>query len=147
MTVQAWDREFKKQLSTGKLLTFDNQIDQTTGTVKLKAQFDNPDYALFPSQFVNARLLINSMQNAVLVPSAAVQKSPQGNFIWVVKADGTVMQTGVTVGATQGDVSAIASGLTLGETVVTDGVDKLQPGAKVTVHMANVALNDRPIAQ
>jgi multidrug efflux system membrane fusion protein len=147
MTVQAWDREFKKQLSTGKLLTFDNEIDQTTGTVKLKAQFDNLDYALFPSQFVNARLLINTMENAVLVPAAAVQKSPQGSFIWVVNADGTVMQRGITVGATQGEASAISSGLTLGETVVTDGVDKLQPGAKVTVHMANVALNDRPTAQ
>ena len=147
MTVQVWDREFRKQVSTGKLLTFDNQIDQTTGTVKLKAQFENPDYALFPSQFVNARLLINTMQNAVLVPAAAVQKSPQGSFVWVVKADGTVMQRGVTVAATQGELSAIASGLVLGETVVTDGVDKLQPGAKVNAHMTNVALGDRPTAQ
>jgi multidrug efflux system membrane fusion protein len=147
MTVQAWDREFKKQLSSGSLLTFDNQIDQTTGTVKLKAKFDNTDYALFPDQFVNARLLINTMQNAVLVPSAAVQKSPQGSFIWVVKPDGTVTQRGVTVAANQGELSAIATGLTEGETVVTDGVDKLQPGAKVTAHMTTVALSDKPTAQ
>jgi multidrug efflux system membrane fusion protein len=147
MTVQAWDREFKKQLSGGALMTFDNQIDQTTGTVRLKAKFDNTDYALFPDQFVNARLLINTMQNAVLVPSAAVQKSPQGSFIWVVKPDGTVTQRGVTVAATQGELSSIATGLTEGETVVTDGVDKLQPGAKVTVHMTAVALSDKPTPQ
>jgi multidrug efflux system membrane fusion protein len=147
MTVQAWDREFKKELSSGSLMTFDNQIDQTTGTVKLKAKFDNADYALFPDQFVNARLLINTMQNAVLVPSAAVQKSPQGSFIWVVKPDGTVMQRGVTLAASQGEVSAIATGLTEGETVVTDGVDKLQPGSKVTAHMTTVALSDKPTAQ
>jgi len=146
-TVQVWDRDFKKQLSTGKLLTFDNQIDQTTGTVKLKAQFDNLDYALFPDQFVNARLLVNTIENAVLVPSAAVQKSPQGSFVWVVKSDGTVSQRGVKVSAAQGEVTAIASGLTLGETVVTDGVDKLQPGVKVAAHMTTVAMTDHPTAQ
>jgi len=147
LQVQAWDREFKKNLSTGSLLTFDNQIDQTTGTVRLRAQFDNSDYALFPSQFVNARLLIDSIQNTVLVPAPAVQKSPQGNFVWVVKPDNTVLQRGVKVGATQGDLTAIASGLTQGETVVTDGVDKLQPGAKVKVHMTAVAMGDHPAAQ
>ena len=136
LPVEAWDRDFKKKLSTGTLLTFDNQIDQTTGTVKLKASFDNPDYALFPSQFVNAQLLINTVKNTVLVPTAAVQKSPQGNFVYVVNADNTVTQRGITVGATQGDLSSIKTGLTQGETVVTDGVDKLQPGVKVTVHMA-----------
>ncbi len=147
LTVQAWDREFKKQLSTGSLMTFDNQIDQTTGTVKLKAQFENPDYALFPSQFVNARLLINTIPNTVLVPTAAVQKSPQGSFVYIVKPDDTVMQRGIVVGATQGDLSAIKSGVNEGDTVVTDGVDKLQPGAKVNVHLATFALNEHPTAQ
>jgi membrane fusion protein, multidrug efflux system len=147
VTVQAWDRDFTKQLSSGTLLTFDNQIDQTTGTVKLKAQFDNPDYALFPSQFVNARLLINTVNNTVLIPTAAVQKSPQGNFVYLVKPDNSVMQRGITVGAAQGDLSSIKSGVNQGDTVVTDGVDKLQPGAKVSVHLATFALNDHPTAQ
>ena len=147
VTVQAWDREFKKQLSSGTLMTFDNQIDQTTGTVKLKAQFDNTDYALFPSQFVNARLLIDTIQNTVLLPAAAVQKSPQGNFVYIVKSDNSVMQRGITVGATQGDLSSIKSGVNQGDTVVTDGVDKLQPGAKVNVHLATFALNEHPSAQ
>jgi len=146
LPVEAWDREFTKKLATGTLLTFDNQIDQNTGTVKLKASFDNPDYALFPSQFVNAQLLIDTVKNTVLVPTAAVQKSPQGNFVYVVKPDNTVTQRGITVGATQGELSSIATGLAQGETVVTDGVDKLQPGAKVNVHMAGVALNDHQTA-
>jgi membrane fusion protein, multidrug efflux system len=147
LQVQAWDREFKSKLSTGTLLTFDNQIDQTTGTVRLKAQFENPDYALFPSQFVNAQLLIDTVKDTVLVPTAAVQKSPQGNFVYLVKPDNTVMQRGITVGASQGDLSSIANGLAQNDTVVTDGVDKLQPGAKVSVHMAAVALSDPQAAQ
>ncbi len=147
LPVEAWDREFTKKLATGTLLTFDNQIDQNTGTVKLKASFDNPDYALFPSQFVNAQLLIDTVKNTVLVPTAAVQKSPQGNFVYVVKPDNTVTQRGITVSATQGELSSIATGLTQGETVVTDGVDKLQPGAKVNVHMATAfALSDSKAA-
>jgi multidrug efflux system membrane fusion protein len=148
LAVEAWDREFKKKLSTGTLLTFDNQIDQTTGTVRLKAQFDNLDYALFPSQFINARLLIDTISDTVLVPTAAVQKSPQGNFVWVVKPDNTVVQRGITVGATEGELSSIATGLTQGETIVTDGVDKLQPGGKVSVHLAAIAMSsDHPAAQ
>jgi len=147
LPVEAWDREFTKKLATGTLLTFDNEIDQTTGTVKLKASFDNPDYALFPSQFVNARLLIDTTKNTVLVPTAAVQKSPQGSFAYVVNPDNTVTQRGITVGATEGDLSSITSGLTQGETVVTDGVDKLQPGSKVNVHMVTVAQSDNHAAQ
>jgi membrane fusion protein, multidrug efflux system len=144
LPVEAWDRDFKTQLSAGTLMTFDNQIDQTTGTVRLKAQFDNPDYALFPSQFVNARLLIDTVHDTVLVPTAAIQKSPQGSFVYVVKPDNTVTQQGVTLGPTQGDVASIASGLNQGETVVTDGVDKLQPGAKVNVRMAaNASANNK----
>jgi len=147
LPVEAWNRDYSKQLATGKLLTFDNQIDQTTGTVKLKAEFENEDYALFPSQFVNARLLINTVQNAVLVPTAAVQKSPQGNYVYIVKADDSVMQRGVTVGAAQGDLSAIKSGVNEGDTVVTDGVDKLQPGVKVNIHQATFALTEHPTVQ
>ena len=147
LPVQAWDREFKKQLAAGTLLTFDNQIDQTTGTVKLKASFDNPDYALFPSQFVNARLLIDTIKNTVLAPTAAIQKSPQGNFAYVVGPDDKVTQRAITVSATEGDVAAISNGLNEGETVVTDGVDKLQPGAKVTAHLVTAAASDNHAAQ
>jgi multidrug efflux system membrane fusion protein len=144
LPVEAWDREFKKKIASGTLLTFDNEIDPTTGTVKLKASFDNPDFALFPSQFVNARLLINTIENTVLIPTAAVQKSPQGTYVYVIKPDNTVAQRGITVGATQGDLSSIKTGLADGETVVTDGVDKLQPGVKVSARMTAVALSDHP---
>ena len=142
MPVQAWDRDFTKQISSGTLMTFDNQIDQTTGTVKLKAQFDNSDYALFPQQFVNARLLVDTVHNTVLVPSAAVQKSPQGSFVYVVKPDNSVAVRDVTIGATQGDTVSIASGLAEGDMVVTDGVDKLQPGSKVNVRLAANSSSD-----
>jgi multidrug efflux system membrane fusion protein len=147
LLVQAWDRDFKKMLATGRLLTFDNEIDPTTGTVKLKASFDNPDYALFPSQFVNARLLINTIKDTVLVPTTAVQKSPQGNFAYVVGPNDKVSQRGITVSATEGDVSAISNGIAAGDTVVTDGVDKLQPGARVNAHLVTATLNERPTAQ
>jgi membrane fusion protein, multidrug efflux system len=147
LPVEAWDREFTRKLATGKLMTFDNQIDQTTGTVKLKAEFGNTDFSLFPSQFVNARLLIDTIKDTVLVPTAAVQKSPQGNFVYVVKPDNTVAQRGITVGATEGDLSSIPSGLTQGETVVTDGVDKLQPGAKVVAHIVTAGPSDDHAAQ
>ena len=102
---------------------------------------------MFPSQFVNARLLIDTIGDTVLVPTAAVQKSPQGNFVYVVKPDNTVAQRGVTVGATEGDLSSITSGLAQDETVVTDGVDKLQPGAKVNAHIVTAALSDNHAAQ
>lgn len=147
LPVEAWDREFTKKLATGKLLTFDNEIDPTTGTVKLKASFDNTDFSLFPSQFVNARLLVDTIKDTVLVPTAAVQKSPQGNFVYVVNADNTVTQRGITAGATEGDLTSITSGLMQGETVVTDGVDKLQPGAKVTMHMATATVSNNHAAR
>ncbi len=147
LPVEAWDREFTKKLATGKLLTFDNEIDPTTGTVKLKASFDNTDFSLFPSQFVNARLLVDTLKDTVLVPTAAVQKSPQGNFAYVVNANNTVTQRGITTGATEGDLTSVTSGLTQGETVVTDGVDKLQPGTKVTTHMVTATAGDNHAAR
>jgi membrane fusion protein, multidrug efflux system len=143
LPVQAWNRDFTKQIASGFLLTFDNQIDLTTGTVKLRGQFQNPDFALFPNQFVNARLLVNTIRNTVLVPNAAVQKSPQGSFVYVVQADGTVAQRGVTVNGTQGEIASIATGLKAGETVVTDGVDKLQPGSKVNMRLAANTPSDK----
>ena len=138
LPVDAYDRDLKHKLATGTLLTTDNQIDQSTGTIKLKASFPNDDSALFPNQFVNARLLVNTLRNAILIPAAGLQRSQQGSFVYVVKPDQTVAMRSVTVGATQGDVIAIANGLAAGDLVVTDGVDKLQQGSHVSVQTAAV---------
>jgi multidrug efflux system membrane fusion protein len=136
LPVAAYDRDLKHKLADGTLLTTDNQIDQSTGTIKLKAAFPNDDNALFPNQFVNARLLVNTIQNSILIPAAGLQRSQQGSFVYVVKPDHTVEMRPVTVGATQGDVVAIDKGLAAGDQVVTDGVDKLQQGARVSVQTA-----------
>ncbi len=136
LPVDAFDRELKTQLANGSLETFDSQIDQTTGTIKLKAIFPNSDYSLFPNQFVNVKLLIDTLRDTLLVPAVAVQKSTQGNFVYVVKPDNTVEVRAVTVAATQGDVIALNSGVTQGERIVTDGLDKLQAGTRVAVQMA-----------
>jgi membrane fusion protein, multidrug efflux system len=138
LPVEAYDRDLKHKLADGQLLTTDNQIDQTTGTIKLKASFPNEDSSLFPNQFVNARLLVNTIQNATLIPAAGLQRSQQGSFVYVVKPDKTVDMRPVTVQATQGDVIAISKGLQAGDLVVTDGVDKLQQGAHVSVQTAAI---------
>ncbi|MGA9722008.1 MAG: efflux RND transporter periplasmic adaptor subunit, partial [Candidatus Binatus sp.] len=138
LPVDAYDRDLKHKLGAGSLLTTDNQIDQTTGTIKLKASFPNEDNALFPNQFVNARLLVNTIPNATLIPAAGLQRSQQGSFVYVVKPDKTVEMRSVTVGATQGDVIAISKGLQVGDMVVTDGVDKLQQGSHVNVQTAAI---------
>ncbi len=136
LPVDAFDRELKKQLAIGTLETFDSQIDQTTGTIKLKAVFPNNDYSLFPNQFVNVKLLVDTIRDTLLVPAVAVQRNPQGTFVYVVKPDGSVEVRTVTVGATQGDVIALDSGVTPGEVLVTDGLDKLRAGTRVTVQVA-----------
>ncbi len=138
LPVEAYDRDFKKKLATGTLLTTDNQIDQATGTIKLKAAFPNTDNALFPNQFVNAKLQVDTIHDTILIPAAGLQRSQQGQFVYVVKPDHTVEMRIVTVAATQGDVIAIAKGLKAGELVVTDGVDKLQQGSHVNMQMAAV---------
>jgi membrane fusion protein, multidrug efflux system len=138
LPVAAYDRDLKHKLADGTLLTTDNQIDQTTGTIKLKAAFPNTDNSLFPNQFVNARLLVNTLPNAILIPAAGLQRSQQGSFVYVVKPDKTVEMRPVTVGATQGDVIAISKGLQAGDVVVTDGVDKLQQGSHVSVQTAAI---------
>jgi multidrug efflux system membrane fusion protein len=136
LPVDAFDRDFKTQLATGTLETFDSQIDQTTGTIKLKAVFPNNDYSLFPNQFVNVKLLVDTIHDALLVPAVAVQRNPQNTFVYVVKPDNTVEVRTVTIGATQGDTIALDSGVTPGELLVTDGVDKLRAGTKVIVQTA-----------
>lgn len=131
LKVDAFDRDGKTRLATGELLTVDNQIDTATGTVKLKAEFANVDNRLFPNQFVNASLHVETRHDAVLVPLAAIQRGAQGTFVYVVDAEQTAQVRPVALGLVSGDQVAIASGLTPGESVVTDGVDKLRDGAKV----------------
>jgi len=139
LPVDAYDRELKNRLAAGMLETFDSQIDQTTGTIKLKAIFQNNDYSLFPNQFVNVKLLVDIKRDTVLVPVTAIQRNPRGDFVYVVKPDNTVEVRKVTIGATQGDVAALDSGVTAGELLVTDGLDKLAAGSKVSVQVATNA--------
>jgi multidrug efflux system membrane fusion protein len=134
LEVDAYSRDDQTKLTTGKLLTIDNQIDQTTGTGRLKAVFDNKDNQLWPNQFVNIHLLLETRKNATVLPSAAVQRGPQGNYVYVVKADKTVDARNVNVAITEGNLVQIVSGITPNEVVVTDGQDKLQPGSHVEPH-------------
>ena len=133
IVVEAWDRDGRVKLATGRLLTVDNQIDTTTGTVKLKAEFGNDDAALFPNQFVNVRMLLTTLADATLVPSAAIQRGAPGAFVYVVKDDKTVTVAPVKLGPVQGETTAITSGLAPGDSVVVDGADKLREGARVEV--------------
>ncbi len=131
LPVDAYDRADKVKLAMGTLLTADNQIDPATGTVKLKAQFANDDYALFPSQFANVRMLVDAQRDATVIPTAAIQRGTPGTFVYVVNADSTVTVRPVKLGATQGEVVAVDAGLAPGEMVVVDGADKLREGAKI----------------
>ncbi len=131
--VEAYSRDDQTKLATGKLMTIDNQIDPTTGTGKLKAVFDNAERALWPNQFVNIHLLLEVRKNSTVVPAAAVQRGPQGTYVFVVKPDSTADMRKVTLGIAVGNFAAITNGITAGERVVTDGQDKLQPGTKVEV--------------
>ena len=133
LVVEAYDRAVQKKLATGSLLTIDNQIDPTTGTVRLKAVFPNADNGLFPNQFVNARLQVDTKRGVTLVPDAAVQRTSQNTFVYVVKPDQTVTVRQVTVGTTEGNEASIDTGLSPGDIVVVNGVDKLQEGSKVEV--------------
>jgi membrane fusion protein, multidrug efflux system len=136
LAVDAFDRDLKHKLATGKVLAVDNQIDATTGTVRLKAIFPNDDEALFPDQFVNARLLVDVQRGVVTVPAAAIQRSPQSTFVYLVKPDHTVESRDVVPGLTEGEDTVVQSGLQAGDTVVIDGVDKLRPGMKVDLSIA-----------
>ena len=135
LPVDAFDRDMKKKLASGSLTTIDNQIDQTTGTVKLRATFDNSHNELFPNQFVNARLLQQEKRGVVLVPSAAVQRNSSSTYIYVVKEDSTVTVRQVKLGTADDTNTEITSGINQGDVVVLTGVDKLVEGSKVTVHL------------
>lgn len=139
LQVDAWDREGKVKLASGRLLTLDNQIDPTTGTVKLKAEFANADNGLFPNQFVNARLRVETRSGTTLIPVAAIQRGTLGTFVYVVNGeDQTVSTRAVTLGASTPALVAIEKGLEPGEQVVVDGADKLRQGAKVELSTPEV---------
>jgi membrane fusion protein, multidrug efflux system len=131
LEVDAFDRTQATKIASGYLLTVDNQIDPTTGTVKLRANFPNTDSALFPNQFVNARLLVDTQHGATLVPTPAIQRNAQGAFIYVVKPDQTASVQNVTVGTANGDVTAV-TGIQPGDVIVVNGFDKMEDGIKVT---------------
>ena len=145
LAVEAWDRTNKRKLSSGQLLSLDNQIDTTTGTIKLKARFANQDDALFPNQFVNARLLVDTQQDAVVIPAAALQMGNDGNFVWVLNADNKVSKHTVVPGIQDSQKVAIVAGLSAGDRVVTDGIDRLTEGAQVEVVEAHAADADKPV--
>ena len=138
------DRAQKTELAVGKLETHDNVIDTTTGTVKLRAIFDNKDEALFPNQFVNVRLLVDTVKDATVVPVAAIQRGQPGTFVYLVKADDTVEIKVVELGVTDGEKVQITSGLQVGDQVVIDGTDRLRDGAKIRRPGANPRATSGP---
>jgi membrane fusion protein, multidrug efflux system len=131
LAVDVYSRDDQTKLSTGKLLTIDNEIDQTTGTAKFKAVFENPDNSLWPNQFVNVHLLLETRKDAITMPVSAVQRGPQGTFTYLVDDKNTVQVRPIQLALTQGNVAVIASGVQPGDKVVTDGQEKLQPGSRV----------------
>jgi len=133
LKVEAFDREMKSKIAEGWLASLDNQIDPTTGTVKLRANFDNGDGSLFPNQFVNARLLVEEKRGVTLIPTATVQRNSQVTYVYLVKPDYTVTVRNITLGTSEGEDSEVTSGLVPGDQVVMTGVDKLQEGSKVRV--------------
>jgi multidrug efflux system membrane fusion protein len=141
--VTVFDRGQTTQLATGRLMTFDNQIDTTTGTVKLRAQFDNRDEMLFPNQFVNTQLLVDTLKDATVIPTSAVQRGAPGTYVYLVKPDNTVTVRPVTLGPAAGERVAIATGIEPGDKVVVDGGDKLREGAQVTLPTAKAPEDGR----
>lgn len=131
MQVDVYSRDGQTKLSAGKLLTIDNQIDPATGTAKLKAVFDNPENMLWPNEFVNVHLLLETRKDAITAPAAAVQRGPSGSFTYVVDSNNTVQMRPIQIALTQGNTVVIGSGLQPGERVVTDGQEKLQAGSRV----------------
>jgi membrane fusion protein, multidrug efflux system len=131
LPVDAYDRDDTTKVATGKLLTIDNQIDTTTGTYKLKSEFSNEKETLFPNQFVNVHLLVDTKRNLTVVPSPAIQRGPQGTYVYLAQKDNSVKIQPVTIALSSGNSTGIASGLQPGDNVVVDGQDKLQDGSKI----------------
>jgi multidrug efflux system membrane fusion protein len=137
LQVEAYSRDDQTKIATGKLTTIDNQIDPATGTGKLKAVFENLNSSLWPNQFVNVHLLLEVRKNNIVVPAAAIQRGPQGTYVFTVKPDNTAEMRPVSVSLTVGNFAAVDRGLAVGEPVVTDGQDKLQPGSHVEARGGN----------
>jgi membrane fusion protein, multidrug efflux system len=133
LPVDAFNREQSEKLATGSLLTVDNQIDPSSGTVRLRAEFANKDHALFPNQFVNARLLLETKHGVTIIPTAAIQRSPQGPFVYLVKPDQTVTVRRVHLGPSEGDHTSIDEGLSTGDLVVVEGTERLREGVAVAL--------------
>jgi multidrug efflux system membrane fusion protein len=133
LKVEAWDRDNRNKIADGTLLAIDNQLNTSTGTINIKAQFANGNQQLFPNQFVNVHLLLGAQQDAITVPTVAVQLGKVGSYVYTVNEDQTVSLSKVKIGASSGDKSIIEEGLTPGQKVVIDGLDKLRDGAKVKV--------------
>ena len=142
LPVEAWDREQKNQLGQGKVSSTDNAIDTSTGTIKLKAEFANADGKLFPNQFVNVRLQLDTLAGALVVPSSAIQRGAQGTFVYAVQDDGTVNVRRVRMGTADGEVVSVQGDISVGEKVITDGADRLRDGAKVEVIAAPATNTD-----
>ncbi|QMR44104.1 MdtA/MuxA family multidrug efflux RND transporter periplasmic adaptor subunit [Citrobacter freundii] len=149
LKVEAWDRTNSQKLSEGVLLSLDNQIDATTGTIKAKARFNNQDDTLFPNQFVNARMLVATEQNAIVIPTAALQMGNEGHFVWVLNTENKVSKHLVKPGIQDSQKVVITAGLSAGDRVITDGIDRLTEGAKVDVVEAHsaTATNDKATAR
>jgi multidrug efflux system membrane fusion protein len=139
LPVAAFDRSQTTKLADGALATIDNQIDTTTGTVKLKAEFPNTDESLFPNQFVNAELLVDTLKGAVVVPASAIQHGAPGDYVFLLGAENKVSVRVVKLGPADGERVAILSGLQAGDRVVTQGTDKLKDGTQVTIGAASSA--------
>jgi multidrug efflux system membrane fusion protein len=129
--VDVFDADDVTKIASGVLTAIDNEVDPTTGTVRLKAEFANADGALFPNQFVNARLLVETLSGAIAVPTSAIQRGAPGTYVYVIKDDSTVTVRPVKTGVVDGEMTAITEGLAAGERVVADGADKLREGARV----------------
>jgi multidrug efflux system membrane fusion protein len=144
LRVDAYDRAMTTKLATGYVTTLDNQIDQTTGTVRMRATFDNKNGMLFANQFVNAKMLVEEKRGVTLLSTAAVQRNTQTTYVYLVKPDQTVTIRNVKVGTTNGDVTEMTSGVSPGDEIVMTGVDKLQEGSKVQVHVENTPQTEGP---
>jgi multidrug efflux system membrane fusion protein len=141
----AYDRGNTTKLATGALAAVDTQIDTTTGTVKMRAQFDNKDGALFPNQFVNIQLLVNTLHNTPIIPTAAVQRGAPGVFVYTVKPDNTVAVTPIKIGPIDGEKVAVTSGVAVGTQVVVDGADKLKDNAKIALRAPSPSVPDQNV--
>jgi multidrug efflux system membrane fusion protein len=141
LMVEAYSRDDKTKLAAGKLLTIDNQIDQSTGTIKLKSQFDNTDLLLWPNEFVNIRLFLSERKDALVIPSAAIQTGSQGSFVYLVDSDNKAQVRPIQVDFAEGNISVIRRGLAEKDRIVVDGAEKLQAGALVSPHESSVLPN------